>query len=157
MRRADFRRSEESSLNRATQSLKVSIDPVCAAGREHPADVLDEDPEGAGLDEDAAGDTPQVALVVLSKPLSGEGVRLARNAAKDAIQQAAPLAAVEGSGIRPHSCRSQETLFHRFDQDADGEGFPLHHTDRSSSRHCQLDGKIEPAAAGADAETVDGM
>jgi hypothetical protein len=156
MRRANLRRCEESALNRAAQSLKVSIDAVGAAGREHPADVFNEYPPGGGLDEDPPGDAPQIALIVLSKPLSGEGMRLARDSAKYAIQQAAPAAAVEGSGIRPHSGGSHETLFHRFDQDADGEGFPLYQTDCSSRWNCQLDGEIEATAAGADGQTVEG-
>jgi hypothetical protein len=38
----------------------------------------------------------------------------------------------------------------------DGEGFPLHHADRASAWNCQLDSEIEPAAAGAEADEVEG-
>jgi hypothetical protein len=81
-------------------------------------------------------------------------VRLARDAANEAIHEAAPWAAVEGSGIAPHSGISQETLAHRCHQVRDGERFPLHHNDRSSAWQCQLDSEIEPATAGADGKDV---
>jgi len=43
-------------------------------------------------------------------------MRLARDAANDAIHEAAPWAAVEGSNIAPNSGFSQETFLYRADQ-----------------------------------------
>lgn len=63
MRRAHFRRAEQSALNRAAQSLKVSPDPFRTAPGEHTGDVLDDDAPGAGLDEQPSGNGPQVPLV----------------------------------------------------------------------------------------------
>jgi hypothetical protein len=96
--------------------------------REEPADVFDDDDEGTSLDDDPARATggPEIALVVASCPASGEAVRLARDAASDARNKAAPWSAVEGSHIAPDSCRSHETRFNLRDQSRDGEGFPLH-------------------------------
>lgn len=157
MRRANLRRSEEAALNREAQALKVSPDPFRPPRREHPADVLDENPPCAGLHDDPPRGAPQVALVVAPEALSGEAVRLARDAANDAIHKAAPASASKGSGIRPHRRRSQETLLHRVDQVRDGEGFPLHHKDRSSAWHSELDAEVETAAAGAEGDVVEGM
>lgn len=47
MRRANFRRSDEDALNRKAHTLKVSVNPLGAAAREHAANVLDEDEPGA--------------------------------------------------------------------------------------------------------------
>lgn len=102
VRRADFRRREESALNLEAQSVKVSPNALGAARREHPADVLNEDEPGARLDDDAAGRAPEVSVVVSAEALAGEAVRLARDAANDSIHEATPWAAVEGSGIAPH-------------------------------------------------------
>lgn len=82
-------------------------------------------------------------------------MRLARDAAKEAIHEAAPRAAVEGSGIAPHRRLSQQTLFHRCHQVRGGEGFPLHHADCASAGKCQLDSEIEAASAGAQADEVE--
>jgi len=56
MRRANFRRAEQSALNRAAQSVKVSPDTFRTAAGEHAGDVLDDEAPGAGLDPDASGD-----------------------------------------------------------------------------------------------------
>lgn len=150
MRRADFCRAEKSDLTRETKPAQVSPDPLGAARGEHPLDVLDEDDPGAALDDEAAERGPQLALVVGAEPLSGEAVRLARDAAHCEIHDAAKASARRGSGIAPHRRVSQETLPHRLDQMGAGESFPLHVQDRASSRHGQLDAEVEAAAAGAD-------
>lgn len=157
MARADLRRREESALNREAQSLKVSPDALGAARREHAADILDKDGPGGGLHDEPAGRAPEVAGIVAPETLSGQAVRLARDAAKHEIHAATEASAREGSHIRVHRRRSQETLLHRFDQVCDGEGFPLHHSDVSSAGQSQFDGEVEAAAAGAEAETVEAL
>jgi len=57
VRRADFRRAEQSALNPEAQLSKVSPNPLGASDfvsprREHAGDVLDEDEPGAGLNDD---------------------------------------------------------------------------------------------------------
>jgi hypothetical protein len=81
------------------------------------------------LDDDASRIAPEVALIVASTPLSGEGMRLARDAANDAIHDSTPRAAVEGGNIAPNNGFSHETLRDRADQLAGREGFPLHEHD----------------------------
>jgi hypothetical protein len=84
-------------------------------------------------------------------------VRLARDAANEAIHEATPWSAVEGSHIAPDSCWSQETLLNRCDQVRDGEAFPLHHNAASSRRDCELDAEVESAAACAETDEVEGV
>lgn len=157
MRRPDFRREEESSLNRETQALKVSPDALGAAAGEHAADVLDEDEPRPRLDDEPPGRAPEIAFIFLGESLSGDAMRLARDAANEAIHKAAPRSAAEGSHIAPDRRWSQETLFNRCDQVRAGEGFPLHHKDWASRRDCELNGEIEPSAAGAEADEVEGV
>jgi hypothetical protein len=84
-------------------------------------------------------------------------MRLTRDAANDAVHASAKASAWEGSGIAPHRRWSQETLAHRFDQASDGEGFPLHQTNRASAWHCQFEGEIEASASGAEADEVEAL
>jgi hypothetical protein len=156
MRRANFRRAEESSLNLKAQALKVSVDAFGAAAGEHAADVLDEDPPGAGLDDDPPRRAPEISLVLFGEALSGDAVGLARDAANEAIHKATPRSAAEGSGIAMQRRWSQETRSHRFDQVSAGEGFPLHHSDRSSTRDDQLGAEVEASTSGAEADVVEG-
>jgi hypothetical protein len=85
------------------------IRPRC----EHAADVFDDDEPRARLDNDAAGSRPKIARVVASLLSSGKAMRLARDAANEAVNSATPCAAVEGCGIRPHRCWMKEAFFHR--------------------------------------------
>lgn len=155
MARADFRRREKSDLDRVTKSAKVSPYALGAAAGEHAADVLDEDEPGPGLDDDAPRRAPEVALVFLGEPLACKAVRLARDAANEAVNAATPCAAVEGSGIAPDRSVIQETRSHRCDQVRDGEGFPLHQTDAASAWYRQSDAEIEASASGAEGEHVE--
>jgi len=82
---------------------------------------------------------------------------LAGDAANDARNVPAKLPAVEGLGIVPNRCRSQETRLHRRDQMGDGEGFPLHHSDGAASRHCKVQSEVEPGPAGADGKIPAGV
>ena len=118
MARANFRRREQSDLNLETKLAKVSPYPLGSSDfvsprRKHAADVLDKHPPDARLDDDAPRVGPQVALVELPLLASSEAMRLARDAANEAVHASTPASAVECSGIAPHRCRSHETLFHR--------------------------------------------
>lgn len=156
MREAHFLRREESSLNRATQAVKVSADPFGAALGEHAPDVLDEDEPRAGLDEDAPGAGPEVARVLAPETLAGEGKGLTWNPADDAIHSAAIASARDGSGIAPQRSLSQGAVLHLRHQCGAGESFPLHVEDGASAWNCQLDGSVKSTAAGTEADDVEG-
>jgi hypothetical protein len=84
-------------------------------------------------------------------------MRLARDAANDAIHDAAPRSAIEGSHIAPHRRWSHETRLHRCDQVCDGEGFPLHQQAWASVRDCHLKAEVESPASGAEADEPKGV
>jgi hypothetical protein len=98
---------------------------------------------------------PEIAFILLAALPAGEGMRLARDAANEAIHEATPRSAVEGSGIAPHRSLREVSRFHRCHQLRDGETFPLHQADRASAWNCQLDSEIEATASGADADEVE--
>lgn len=161
LRVTDLFRREQSDLNRETKSAKVSPYPLGSSDVviprcEHAGDVFDEDEPRPCLSDDAPGRAPEIALVEATALAAGERMRLARDAANEAIHEAAPWAAVEGSHIRPDRRRSQETRVHRCDQVRDGEGFPLHHNDAASAGNGEVEGKVEPSASGAEADDVEG-
>lgn len=153
--RASFARREQSDLARAAKSAQVSPNALATPRREEAADVLDEDEPRARLDKDPSGRSPEISRIISAEALAGEGMGLARDAANDAIHCATPTAAAEGSGIRPHRRWSQETSLHRFDQVRDGEGFPLHQTDCSSSWASELDAEVETTASGAEGDDAE--
>jgi hypothetical protein len=154
---ADFCRREQSSLNREAQPPKVSPNPLRSTGREHAADVFDENKPRAGLDDDTSGVRPEISLVVLPEPLPGQAVRLARDAANEAIHDSTPRAAVEGGNIAPQSGFSHETLLHRANQVRGGEGFPLHEHDAASAWDCQFNAEVKSSASGAEADEVEAL
>lgn len=154
--KADFRRAEEAARNRAAHAEKVSSYPLRAAFGEHPADVFDPDEPGAGLGEDTASRSPQIALVVAPEALSGEAVGLAGNTPDDAIHAATEASAREGSHITVDRRLNHDTVSHLRDQISDGECFPLHTHDWARSWDCQLKGPVEPAASGAQGDGVEG-
>lgn len=153
VRRADFRRHEESSFDLETKSAKLSPNDV-EAERDMGSDIFEEDKARPRLDDDTPDGRPEVARVARSEALAGTAERLARIARSDEINRSAPRAAVEGSGIAPQSRLIHETRLHRCNQVRGGEGFPLHHADDASIWNCQLDGEVKSAAAGADGEDV---
>lgn len=157
MREANLRRAEEAARNLAAQAEKVSSDSLGPAFGEHPADVFDEDEPGTRLDEDAPCRSPEVALVVSAKSFAGEAVGLAGNAPDDAIHAATEASAREGSHITVDRRWSHDAALHLRDQISDGEGFPLHTSDCASRWDCQLDGSIETASAGAEADNVEAV
>jgi hypothetical protein len=55
VRRADFRRREQSALNPVTQSLKVIVHATRTSAGEHTADVLNKDRWRPALDEYSSG------------------------------------------------------------------------------------------------------
>ena len=110
--RADFCRREQSDLTRETKSAQVSVNALGAAAGKHPFDVLDEDEPRSGLDDDASRRGPEIARVGSLKPLSSKAVRLARDAANEAVHASTPASAIEGSGIAPQRRWSHEPRFH---------------------------------------------
>ena len=95
-------------------------------------DVLEETEAGARFLKDASALGPQVARIAFPKALAGEAERLARVAANDAIHEAAPASAVEGSQVAPDRSRMDASVRHARRQRAGRACFPLNVADRAS-------------------------
>jgi hypothetical protein len=76
--------------------LKLSGDDV-ESDVKMVGDVFEEHELGVGLSDDAGDVRPEVSGVVSAAHLAGDAERLARVAANDAIHDATPRSAVEGS------------------------------------------------------------
>jgi hypothetical protein len=73
-------------------------------------------------------------------------MRLAREAANDAIHEAAPAWTVEGSEVRPDRRVVQPARLNALRQDAGFSDFSLHVADAASMRHSESDTCVESAA-----------
>jgi hypothetical protein len=90
---------------------------------------------------------PKVARIAFSTTPAGDTERLAWVARSERIHDATPRAAIEGSQIRPHRSLNQTARFHRRCQVLDGEGFPLHPTDRAKASQSQFQSEVETCSA----------
>jgi hypothetical protein len=89
--------------------------------------------------------------IVCSTTLAGEAERLARVSANDAIHDATPRSAVEGSNVRPDRRRSQDRIFHARRQDRGGECFAFNVADDASrSAKGKLNSDVEASDAGTE-------
>ena len=123
---------------------------------EHSRHVLEEDPLGFALPNNAGCIGPKVAVVVGPEALASDGVGLAGDAAHEAIHRSTPRMASEGSEIRPNRRRIKPSLFHPRDQLDDSRRFVFHVADCSSRWLRQSEAEIESAGSGADAEHLEG-
>jgi hypothetical protein len=83
-------------------------------------------------------------------------MRLARDAANDAIHEATPGSASEGGDIAPHRRSTQDPGLHRCRQSCEREAFPLHQANWASTSNCQLEGEVEASGTGAEGDVVEG-
>ncbi|MDE0913914.1 MAG: hypothetical protein OSB57_01900 [Planctomycetota bacterium] len=153
--RADFGRAQSRPLRiepEVGQSSKQSSKPI--PGNEA-ADVLHEDEARSHVANDTKEVVDEVALVFASELLTCNGVRLARDAAKDEIHLSTPRCAVEDSQIREHRRAIQVPGFTLRCQDFAGEGFPLQVADRSSIWNRSSDSQVKATDAGADGYAVE--
>jgi hypothetical protein len=97
-----------------------------------------------------------VPFVVDALPLAGDTEGLTRVAANDAIHDATPGSAVEGSEIAPKRRVIQRSLFHARNQLRGCVGFVFNVADCASICARQVDAEIESAGSGAEAKDVEG-
>ena len=94
-------------------------------------DVLDADEPGLKGDDELLDIGPEMSLVFVGSLLAGDGERLARDAASDAVHDSTPRFRVEGGEVTPDRCLIQPPFFHAADQYRGCIGFPLDVTDRA--------------------------
>lgn len=110
-------------------------------------DVLEEDDGSSALFDDSSHLGPEVSLVRFSESLAGDGEWLARVASNDAIHDATPRSAVEGSEIVGDRSAIQLRRFHPGHEDGRGKGVPLD-VAHGAAVGGQSDAELEPADPG---------
>jgi hypothetical protein len=149
---SDIRSSDNASRSSVAEAFKVRRHHVQRGG-DCSSDVLPENPSRPCLVGDAEHFDPEGASRVLeAKSLAGDGVSLTGAAANDAIHDATPRLAVEGSNVVPDRSRTQGLLFHPGHENGRGEGFPLD-VANSPTPGCQLEPEVEPAVAREERQT----
>jgi len=135
VRRANFRRFEQSRRNSVTEPLNVGANNI-EAESEVSGDVLEKHEAGFSLANDASDAGPQVPLIIDAAPLAGETEGLARVAANDAIHESTPRAAVEGSHVAPDRSLVQGFFLHAATKNRGTVDFPLNVADRARTFAC---------------------
>ena len=152
---AGFGRAEYSDRNAAAQSFQCR-DEIGELPVRVPRHVFTEETSSPAFIEDADDMLGKPAVIVGAEALSGDGIGLAGVSASDAMNMATPASCVEGGKIRPDRRCSQLSRFHARCQDGSGIGFPLHVTDCTACWFGNVEAKVEPADAGAQADEVEG-
>ncbi|MFD3263322.1 hypothetical protein OCL97_04985 [Phenylobacterium sp. HK31G] len=116
-------------------------------------DVFEEDDVGVDLLDDAGDLRPQVAGVGCPPADAAEGERLAGIARKQAMNPAAPRAAVEGSKVIPDSRLRQRSVSHARRERGRGVAVALDEADGSETGLGQVDAEVEAAIAGAEGKS----
>jgi len=150
--RADIGRAYRNPLRIEPDFGKAAEQPSSSIPGSKACDVLHEDEAGSHFANDAQEVVDEVALVLASELLAGDGVRLAGDPTSDEIHLSTPRAAVEGSQIRPDRRSIQLPGLHLLDQELAAESFPLQVTDRASAWYRCSDPQVESADPGADGE-----
>jgi len=118
--------------------------------------VFEEDNAGSDLPDNASDICPDPPLIVGVLALACGAEGLTGRAASEDIHAATPRAAVEGGNVSPDRSLSQGARFHLRDHVGDGEGFPLHHTDRASASDSCGDTSLEPAVSAEETKDCGG-
>lgn len=142
MGRTDFRRTEYSAFNAVVHCAKVRPDGI-ESDVDVLSDILEEAECWLDFPNDASNVGPEMARVVNAALLSGDTEWLARVAANDAIHDATPRLAVEGSQVAPNRCVIQGFVLNARNQERGGICFSLNVTDGDSSASRQSDTEIE--------------
>lgn len=153
VRRADLLRAEDSARNSVTHARKLSCDHV-QAERNVPPDVLEEDPLGEALADDAGDAGPEVAGIVLALALPGAAEGLAGVARSDAIHGSKPGAGVEGLEVVPDRSLIQGLILHPRHEAARSVGFPFDVTYHAGSGLGEVEAQVQASNTRAQGENV---
>lgn len=117
-------------------------------------DVFEEAPFGADFANDAGDFGPEVAGIVIAKPVSCQAEGLAGITGSDDMNAAAPRSAVEGSQIVPDRSRSQGRVCHPRHESGRGVTVSLDMTHGAISGLCEVKAEIEASDTGAKADAA---
>lgn len=151
MRRADFRRSEE-SCRKAVAHADQALGDFGESKAEMMRNVLQEDEGRLAFRNDAGDVRPEVPRVGRALALPRERERLARITRKEDVHAAAPPSAVEACNIVPDRSRIQDRVFHPGHENGRRVGFPLDVTHSPVSPDSEVQAEVESAGARTEGE-----
>jgi len=151
VRRADLIRREQSRFEASTHARQLRGDEI-EAEIEVSGDVLEEQPLGTDLADDAGDVRPEVARVGGAQLPAGDGERLARIARSDDVHRATPECAVEAGEVVPDRRRMKARVFHPGHESGRSEGVPFDEAHSAISGLGDGEAEVEPADAGTEGE-----
>ena len=155
MRRTNFCRREQTRRRRVAQTPKLSQDgfkPESDVTR----DVLEEDPLGAALVDDACDIGPEVARVVCPAAFASGTEWLAGISGEDDIEGAAEDPGVETAHVIPDGCRGEIPGALGGDEDGARPILPLDKGAGVIARFGEHEAHIKASAACAEGQSVPG-
>jgi hypothetical protein len=155
VRRADFCRAEQTRRRRVAQFPKLSQDGFKPEA-DMACDILDEDPFGATLGDDAGDVGPEVAGVVGPTASARGAERLARISGEDGVKGSAEGPGVEAAQIVPDRGWGEVARALGGDEHSSGPILPL---DKASGVIAGLgkhEAQIKASAACAEGQSVPG-
>jgi hypothetical protein len=155
MRRADLSRREQARRRRVAHVPKLSQDGFKAEGNVT-GDILEEDPCGAALPDDAGDVWPEVARVVSATTLSGRTEGLAGVACEDDVEGTAEGAGVEAAEVGPDRGRGEISRALGRDEDGTRPVLPFDEGACVIAGLGEHEAQIEASAACAEGQSVPG-
>ena len=155
VRRADFCRAEQARRRRVAHVPKVSQHGLEAEG-DVTGDILEENPLGAALDDDAGDLGPEMARIVCPAALSSRAEGLAGISGEDDVEGPAEGPGIKTAEIIPDWCRGEIPGALGGDEDGSGICLPLDEGAGVKPGFSQHDAQIQASAACAEGQSVPG-
>ena len=155
VRRANLCRAEQACRRRVAHVPKLSQHGFKPEG-DVTGDVLNEDPFGAALADDAGDLGPQVAGIIGPAAFACCAKRLAGITGEDGIEGTAEGAGIEAAQIIPDWGWGEVSIALGGDEDASGIAFPFDKGSGVISGFGKHDAQIEASAACAEGQSVPG-
>ncbi len=155
VRRANFCRAEQTCRRRVAQCPKLSQDGFKAEG-DVPSDVLEEDPFGATLPDDAGDLGPEVTGIIGANAFASGAEGLAGIPCEDDVKSPAKGVGIETAQVVPdwRGCEISRAL--GGDKDGAGPTFPLDEGAGVIAGLRQHDAQIQASTACAEGQSVKG-
>ena len=155
VRRADFCRAEQARRRRVAHAPKLSKDGFKAEG-DVTGDVLNEDPFGAALGDDAGDLWPEVPWIVGTAAFARGAEGLAGVSGKDGVEGTAEGLGIEAAQVIPDWRRGEIPGALGLDEDGARPVLPFDEGAGVKAGFGQHEAQIEASAACAEGQSVPG-
>ncbi len=155
VRRADFCRAEQARRRRVAQAPKLSQDGL-EPESDVAGDVLEEDPFGAALEDDAGDIGPEVPGIIGAAALSGCAEGLAGISGEDGVKHPAEWPGVEAAQVGPDRGRGEVSRALGRDEDGARPVLPFDNGAGVITGLGEHEAHIQASAACTEGEAVPG-